>query len=205
MKGTLASIGIAAALAVSATASDAATRGRPDRAAQTSEAQPESSPAGANLVLPPPTSTIHWSRTRDGQLVISDRPEPDAVEHGVQTFPGASSPEAMERARRERDYWRTQSDAFSERQRERDRLLEEARRARLAAEAAPMAVAPAEPAAWRFRRFERWNAPLPGWAFAPVAPPLVGVAPVAPPNAPPAHSRPARPARSSSGYYVGPR
>lgn len=84
-------------------------------------------PRTSDLRLPPPTSTIHWAVAKDGSVVLSDRPEPGAAQQGVQSFRSYSDPESVARATREREYWRAQADAFSARQRERDRDLEQRR------------------------------------------------------------------------------
>ncbi len=77
------------------------------------------------LSLPAPTRTIHWAVNRDGSVELSDRPKTGSVaRQGVETYTGTSSADASAQARRERDYWRAQSDAFAARQRERNRELD---------------------------------------------------------------------------------
>ncbi len=59
--------------------------------------------------------------------MLGDRPTAGAAQQGVQTFRSHSDPESIARAARERAYWREQADAFSTRQRARDRELEQRR------------------------------------------------------------------------------
>lgn len=110
---------LAMAVAVALPAVAAAVTDKPPRA--------DLPPRTSDLRLPPPTSTIHWAVAKDGSVVLSDRPEPGATQQGVQSFRSYSDPESLARASRERDYWRAQAEAFSARQRERDRELEQRR------------------------------------------------------------------------------
>lgn len=77
--------------------------------------------------LPAPSSTIYWSVGKDGSLRLSDRPEAGGAQRGVQSFPNRSDAASLERAAKERAYWRAQDEAFAARQRERDRELAQRR------------------------------------------------------------------------------
>ena len=68
----------------------------------------------------------------DGSIVFSDRPFAQAKSSTVTQYP--SSTAASDAARIERDYWRQRSESFAARSRERERDLEETRRATLVAE-----------------------------------------------------------------------
>jgi hypothetical protein len=70
---------------------------------------------------------VYRSKMSDGTIVFSDRPLENSSNMTVSYYgPG---PDGAEQARRERDYWRQRSEAFAERQRARDKDLEETRRA----------------------------------------------------------------------------
>lgn len=91
----------------------------------------------SQLKLPAPTGTIHWAVKSDGSVELSDRPTNSGgvVRKGVETYSTASDPASIDRARREREYWREQSEAFSKRQQQRDEELERARDAQALASA----------------------------------------------------------------------
>lgn len=89
---------------------------------------------GADVRLSEPTSTIHWSVDKNGNVLLSDRPDPAAVEQGVQKFNSTSDAASLARAKMEREYWRSQAEAFAARQRDREREVEESRRVRLLAQ-----------------------------------------------------------------------
>ena len=68
----------------------------------------------------------------DGSIVFSDRPLAQAKTSSILQYPSSSA--ASDIARVERDYWRQRSESFAARSRERERDLEETRRAALLAD-----------------------------------------------------------------------
>ena len=84
--------------------------------------------SGQNLSLDAPTARIYRSVGKDGSVVFTDQPRAGAASMQVRTYSSSSEPAAIERAEREREYWRRQSEAFALRQRERERELAEDRR-----------------------------------------------------------------------------
>ena len=75
---------------------------------------------------------VYRSVLADGSIVFSDRPLAQAKSSTLTQYP--SSPAASDAARIERDYWRQRSESFAARSRERERDLEETRRAALVAD-----------------------------------------------------------------------
>ncbi len=73
---------------------------------------------------------VYRTVDKEGRTVYSDRPLGNSTPIGAYS----SSTNAAEIALRERDYWRQRADAFSERQRQRDREFEETRRTILKSE-----------------------------------------------------------------------
>jgi hypothetical protein len=73
---------------------------------------------------------VYRSVDKEGRTVYSDRPLGNSTPIGAYS----SATNSAEVALRERDYWRQRSDAFGERQRMRDRELEETRRVMLKSE-----------------------------------------------------------------------
>ncbi len=67
---------------------------------------------------------VYRSVDKEGRTVYSDRPLGNSTPIGAYSTVTNAADVAM----RERDYWRQRSDAFGERQRQRDRDLEETRR-----------------------------------------------------------------------------
>lgn len=63
-----------------------------------------------------PGNAIFRSVTADGRVVFGDQPEPGARETSATRFMSYSTPEALSRARQERDYWRAQAQALNQRQ-----------------------------------------------------------------------------------------
>ncbi len=129
---------VCAALAAAYLPATAATAGAP----ASNDATTPAARAGTPGV---PATRIYWGVDRDGRLTVSDMRVPGAVREGVHTYPGGSSPEATERALREREYWRRQDEAFAMRQLERNRELEQTHRLRLALAQSAPAYAPAYP------------------------------------------------------------
>ena len=84
---------------------------------------------------------VYRSVMADGSIVFSDRPLAQAKTTTVMQYPGIAV--AADVARAEREYWRQRSDSFAARSRDRERDLEETRRASLVADkraAQPMVV-----------------------------------------------------------------
>ena len=75
---------------------------------------------------------VYRSVLADGSIVFSDRPLAQAKSSTVVQYP--SSAAASDLARAERDYWKQRSESFAARSRERERDLEETRRAALLAD-----------------------------------------------------------------------
>jgi hypothetical protein len=79
-----------------------------------------------------PSVTIYQARLPDGTLELSDRPPTGAAGAVERRSYGLApqDPAARKRAEAEREYWRSQADAFVKRQQERDREAERVRRER---------------------------------------------------------------------------
>ena len=75
---------------------------------------------------------VYRSVMADGSIVFSDRPFAQAKTTTVMQYPSMAV--AADVARAERDYWRQRSDAFAARSRDRERDLEETRRASIASD-----------------------------------------------------------------------
>jgi hypothetical protein len=77
-------------------------------------------------------SGVYRSTMSDGKVVFSDRPLAGSTQVSIANYAGGTDAAAV--ALKERDYWRQRSEAFAERQRLREKDLEETRRAALTAE-----------------------------------------------------------------------
>jgi hypothetical protein len=77
------------------------------------------------------TKTIYRQVMKDGSVVFSDVGSQGAVKTAAIPYQSTSSSSALLLANQQKDYWRSQSEGFNQRQAQRDRELEQLRRERL--------------------------------------------------------------------------
>jgi len=141
--------------------------------------------SGRNLGLDAPSARIYRSVSKDGTVVFGDQPQAGAASMQVRTYASSTAPVALERADREREYWRKRAEGFAQRQRERDRELEETRRLNMLSAQRNAYASAQTPVYLRSPYWVRGayrQPPVPHSAVAPAYPPMPGISSGVPSN-----------------------